>query len=471
MEHIKAKIRCAVRWNLYLKRRLGQFNPIARRRYRLWWERRTADWARNRARIGHIQFGLPVLYENELCYFFQDSFQQDWEALDALLERPWWGRTWVVQEVWCSSDKTILQCGRRTIKWKTLAKAMCYEEAWDDMGDLMSGTSREARWMELKRRYGLAIHLSQKRLLGSKLSDLLWNTWDREATDPRDKVFAMLGLVSEAAEGAAVMTELSRPDYAKSTAQVYRETARDIIRTEDSLDILVAARASYSGPTDQNLPSWVPDWRRESDESRPTLFVNRERLFTLYISGSMDSVKVNGHGYSACGEEKAAVRFSTSLDTLHTEAVVIDEIELLGDPQESRSVDLETILEGAYSLVRRRPKRRPWWPLNGGERGERERDEIRDVLVAGARGNKTYEEVIQNTMPLRRFFTTSKNKYLCIGPAAAQQGDKIFLLPGCNFPLVLREVVPRDASGRTAFELVGEAYGTYGVVFQLIRSV
>jgi hypothetical protein len=49
-------------------------------------------------------------------------------------------------------------------------------DAWE-MGLAMHGTLRAEKWMELKRRYSLAIHISNKRLLGGKLSDLLWNTW------------------------------------------------------------------------------------------------------------------------------------------------------------------------------------------------------------------------------------------------------------------------------------------------------
>lgn len=92
---------------------------------------------------------------------------------------------------------------------------MQYQEAWDDMGCLVRGTKRWEFWTTLKRRYGLAIHISQKRLLGSRLSDLLWNIWDRDATDPRDKVFAVLGLVGTDYGGT-----LLNVDYSKSVERV-----------------------------------------------------------------------------------------------------------------------------------------------------------------------------------------------------------------------------------------------------------
>lgn len=54
-------------------------------------------------------------------------------------------------------------------------------------------------------------------LLDGKLPDLLWNTWDRETTDPRDKVFAVLGLVGD--EDTRLLTS---PDYGKGVRQVAR---------------------------------------------------------------------------------------------------------------------------------------------------------------------------------------------------------------------------------------------------------
>jgi len=173
----------------------------------------------------------------------------------------------VVQEVW-HSGKAILQCGNATLKWKTFEKAMDYHEGWDDIGYLVKTTSRWQSWDKLKRRYGLAIHISKRRLLGSKLSDLLWNMWDREATDPRDKVFAVLGLVGE--EGVDLL-----PDYSKPLGSVYREAAASIIASEKSLDILLAASESKAR---DGLPTWVPDWRREANGHQPSLFISGSRI-------------------------------------------------------------------------------------------------------------------------------------------------------------------------------------------------
>lgn len=202
------------------------------------WERRAQIGTRKRARMawaadinimernaGHVAIGYPGLcdmFDRPLAPFFHDSFQNHWAAVGNLLGRQWWSRTWVVQEVWSASDRAILQCGQETMRWKSFQRAMSYHEYWDDIGNIMKNNndSRVGVWAQLQRRYGLALHLCKMRLLNGKLSDLLWNTWDRDATDPRDKVFAVLGLVGEKSRPQMI------PDYNKTVKQVFCEAAR-----------------------------------------------------------------------------------------------------------------------------------------------------------------------------------------------------------------------------------------------------
>lgn len=91
--------------------------------------------------------GFPVACElgSRPCQkYFTNEWESHWQALDELLARPWWGRTWIVQEVWSASN-AVLQCGTTEIAWKTLQSAMRYSEAWDEMGNLVKGTKRESQ--------------------------------------------------------------------------------------------------------------------------------------------------------------------------------------------------------------------------------------------------------------------------------------------------------------------------------------
>ncbi|KAF6839369.1 heterokaryon incompatibility protein [Colletotrichum plurivorum] len=434
--------------------------------------------------VSHIAVGYPVVCDMDGHHFdpfFHKRFHLDWAAVDGLLSRPWWSRVWVVQEVWSASDRAILQCGQQTIRWKAVQRAMSYHDAWDEMSHALKDkkSGRAGIWTQLQRRYGLANHLCKMTLLDGKLSSLLWNTWDRDATDPRDKVFAVLGLVGD--ENSRFLTS---PDYGKGVRQVFCETARDIINAEGSLNILLAAGSSKGECDDGVLPSWVPDWRRKANESRPVLFVNRARLSSPYFSGSLDFARVFGHGYTACGEEKAVARFGDSLATLRARAVLVDEVgSWCGVPQDSGPVMFKPIIDDACAVAYDALKdgTQYWWM-------EDEKDKVRArerkgmdyrsmtrwaekpkkaglqavverVLCAGSAAGSTLGKVVQNVMPLRRFFVTRGARYLSIGPASLRPGDKVFVIAGCNFPLILREVADDNGAGTGEYELIGEAYG------------
>jgi hypothetical protein len=393
--------------------------------------------------------GFPVLYNmdgNSRDEYFKNEWESHWQALDELLARPWWGRTWIVQEVWSASD-AVLQCGATTIKWKTFQKAMDYSEAWDDMGDSVKGTKRELQWETLRRRYTLAIHLTKARVNGSTLSSLLWNIWDRASTDPRDKVFAMLPLVGGAENVSMV------PDYGKSMVQVYREVAREIIVKQGQMDILLAA-SGVDG--NDGLPSWVPDWRCEANAKKPVLLVNRHLMMKLFISGSMNMVVLNGHGYRAAGNSEAFALFSDDLSVLTVLGKKLDRIAEVCGADIAKSRDDDNFTDQSFDFVLRskfvstKTRRR-----ESGKRGTitdlQDTSILFTTLTGGGKTQRGKQaSTMRNTMRQRRLFV-SQNGHIGIGPVDTQPGDVIFIISGCNFPIVLR---PRDDK----FAVVGEAY-------------
>jgi hypothetical protein len=90
------------------------------------------------------------------------------------------------------------------------------------------------------------------------------------ATDSRDKVYGLLGLAKEIQQqdqDSAIMV----PDYTKSLATVYTETAKFIILKSGRLDILRSCDGLGRTP---GLPSWAPDW--SCNIHRPTNQVNHQ---------------------------------------------------------------------------------------------------------------------------------------------------------------------------------------------------
>jgi hypothetical protein len=107
--------------------------------------------------------------------------------------------------------------------------------------------------------------------LGSPAVDLLrllMHCRHRESTDPRDKIYAVLGLLrdthSEAlkSDGSdALDVELG---YNYDVEHVYRNMCQELIRKTDTLDVL-----GICPKTNLQLPSWVTDWSATDRISSP----------------------------------------------------------------------------------------------------------------------------------------------------------------------------------------------------------
>ncbi|KUJ10875.1 uncharacterized protein LY89DRAFT_739856 [Mollisia scopiformis] len=79
------------------------------------------------------------------------------------------------------------------------------------------------------------------------------------STDPRDKVFGLLGLTDDKTRSNVWM----KSDYTRSTAEVYMNTIRYIILANEPdgrLSDVFANITSYPGDENDKYPSWVPRW-------------------------------------------------------------------------------------------------------------------------------------------------------------------------------------------------------------------
>jgi hypothetical protein len=212
-------------------------------------------YRKHMAKLGHCRLSEEEMKEKSLRVTIGDP---DLEALFAVLERPYFERAWIVQEI-AVSKHIFLICGDAVVNWETFTVAFCYliltmQWIWEFYPD----------------------HRVQY-LLTLKISEMDWETsldmpwWKillrhriHQATDPRDKVYAYYGLRCK--DG---LHELGiKPDYRNTT--------------KESLFIHLAAKALLAGQTEvlhvprlvlgveeandptfraATLPSWVPDWR------------------------------------------------------------------------------------------------------------------------------------------------------------------------------------------------------------------
>jgi hypothetical protein len=88
------------------------------------------------------------------------------------------------------------------------------------------------------------------------LLKLIGLTVDLEATDPRDKLYALLGIDDVCDINVSV-------NYGHPVSKVYTDFAINYITARSSLEILSHAGIGF-GSRDQQIPSWVPDLRNLS---------------------------------------------------------------------------------------------------------------------------------------------------------------------------------------------------------------
>jgi hypothetical protein len=199
---------------------------------------------------------------------------QAWLALASIYRQPWFSRVWVIQEVSANSNVTV-RYGSEVIDWHhlVLASAWIQGNMHFEKEEFASfnwhGVSNAALMRELTEPTKLS-KLSVLHLLG-------YTQWF-EATDPRDKVYGLLGLYQWPTEGLNDRTDLSQwvyPNYALSVKDVYREVAVQSIKRSRTVKIL--SYVDHTTP-DEDFPSWVPRWNHAPELRSPYMLQLRTPL-------------------------------------------------------------------------------------------------------------------------------------------------------------------------------------------------
>lgn len=248
------------------------------------------------------------------------------DPLGFLFERNWFHRMWTVQEATLSwLDRLSVRCGKFELEWKQI---LLVSDA------LHSVKYPWCRWQEamgLQRQFTL--YLTAKRYKGAKelLDDnpgdimndplvfaIFENARRKKSGDPKDKVFALYGLLSE------LEIPFPLPDYSLSVETVYREAVMATINYDKNLYVLYHVPSNRRRDT---LASWVPDWAEHGWEpSDPRYGLLRSR-------------------FSASGSADPVWRFSEDGSALILKGVVVDTIILRHESLLGEGIDLRQVME------------------------------------------------------------------------------------------------------------------------------
>lgn len=187
------------------------------------------------------------------------------EAFVQLLQRPWWKRVWVLQE-FVLAKEVMFFCGSRSIEWKYLQTNLnvlarqARRAAKHQEGGLGRRVRTNHQLLELLNETFPFFLLQQSSDQPTKalptLENLLAISSGFDATDCRDKIFALLGVLSDDKREALGIT----PRYDLKPRQTFVELAKAFIMSTRRLDVLTARpHLPKKHREDLVLPSWVPD--------------------------------------------------------------------------------------------------------------------------------------------------------------------------------------------------------------------
>ena len=175
-------------------------------------------------------------------------------GLENIADRSWFQRAWTWQEFYLAKI-LIFRCGNLT-----MASSMFI----DGIRQVSKPVNNGERTMTWRHRLGYSfwvpsdkseldrqawrVERDLEHSITSSLLDHLVRRWNRQATDDRDKVYSLLGVLEKS---------ILCPDYRLSRQQVYTMAARACIEENKNLSVMV-----YAGSEEgDGLPSWAPDWR------------------------------------------------------------------------------------------------------------------------------------------------------------------------------------------------------------------
>jgi len=190
------------------------------------------------------------------------------QELRRMMDQSWWGRQWVIQET-VLAPKVTVYYGRYVVPWEMLTVAAkkyqvhrqtCCADQYaalppDEVGHV-AHFARTIRYLDNWRQ----IWWQRGQEPEIFLLPLLWQFRRRSTTHIKDKVYALLPLVTRWGLENAMF-----PHYEWSDEEVYLNVAEELIKVHDSLLVLMGTTEKSDALRDK-LPSWVPDWTIAPDD-------------------------------------------------------------------------------------------------------------------------------------------------------------------------------------------------------------
>jgi hypothetical protein len=275
------------------------------------------------------------------------------------------------------------------------------------------------------------------------VSRLLFEIRHLDAAEPRDKIFAIQGMLK------LLSVELIAPDYKRSIEEVYLSATVAAMTFDQSFRVF----AGLTGISAYNTPSWSPDWSVHDAISECTRWEGHAAGGTGRVHVKIDHQARELH---SCGLQ---IGFVDRVHTSFPETAVLEKrgqlLRFLTDPLEIHPRDWDEkylcFLELLFLELTKRDEDRSEMDLTYLATIERRLEMLSSApsrwTVALLRKGRELEHDLTTYYAVRaslcrsldrkKLFQTQKGHF-GIAPMHIQEGDSLLLLENCNFPMVAR---------------------------------
>ncbi|KAF2671209.1 hypothetical protein BT63DRAFT_210492 [Microthyrium microscopicum] len=420
-----------------------------------------------------------------------------WKPVQDLFGQSWFWRVWCIQEVALAKD-AIAIWGSCTISWRYLGIAAArLRTSYLDVLDKnpMPGVFN-AYFM---------YRISASQLTTGDLEPLRFNfprllalTRQFEATDPRDRVYGLLGLPTTDADAESGQLYVA-PDYNKDTLQVYTDVASKAALDDSWGSLLSSVQTELV--LDKTWPSWVPQWENvytqmlAPAEGIPLLLPTdvskksgprRVILSPKQPIATNPTLEVFAILVATVGDEinisTSLERDSSKLNSIFAMPLIriwldnpVDRLRLAWTLTAGKSWyglpidDTSSLrhLSDFYAFMKQ-------LGINlSADQASLSADYSKfATAIFGTQGMEhagdlesaswqRFTQSVRNVAHGRRLFLTQDRKMLGLGPEAMKEGDVIAIIEGALVPFVLRRESEGEDNGESSshrFRVLGECY-------------
>lgn len=446
-------------------------------------------------------------------------------AIGHLLARPWFSRIWCIQE-FILGPHAVFQCGRQELPWRelmsifALLRDIARSEIHQEIKDLMStrtlidhGTKSDTEMISMimksdedkefkdyaiagvlngrveQQTTEIAIEYDNSFLRHSShiMELLIWKSGEMRdqtaldllcdfhgwhATDPRDMVFALYGIVHEDDPDRNIL----KPDYSLTVSELYTNLAIYFLQNHRDLSILSIATSPVKNFADVSrqhwLPCWVPDWRES-----PLVGFERTNYYHIASKRERGSSSLRSSMFDpSLGLKASPISLQDDDQVLCLDGIDIDTIIAIGEvylEQQTTPIQLLQTLNRWKKVAQLSNEK--LYPHTGQPICEAFwRTLLFDIQVSAIERNssnksdsvmkrfpthepefswfvhyppslvddaKLIAEATKSTRTVngRRFFRTARGMF-GLGPATAKMGDHVVVLFGGEAPFILRDL-------------------------------